>query len=602
VNNVIDIKAEETKLGIGGSIYSAQIIIDAFSRALSENNCMTRIPISVYAQADENENRLYDVIDSLGGDSSSLPGKEYEYVLQTTEIQTEKGLQPVTNTTASIRRSMEDACLDCGIDIPDFDLGSVFDGIMSDINGFINNMTNAFNNSVPNHCHFAYLLSFVCIPDLIKILALILGYIIKLTASLFIGTFSIGAFIMAIVGKILSAIMKYALAIMGIALSPVSCLIESITAILDTIPGKDNLRDKLGSEEYGLLYGEDASQEDIDSFSDIAKKYNESIGEAYKNSTEDVKNNFKKIKGSIEEADEGVQESIQNLIALKDFLECEPKRSGVNIFGQIGAVAELMSIVNLIRAVITKKSENTAYDELCRLQDREVETGFNPDEIADVIEDAFDGVATIIENQAGDGDIAILFEQNEDPGPDNLGFFSCNLNDIIESSHMDNIIDDAIFSASVRFKNEGSSPKFSKRTRTRLNDPNLTLVDNQQVMLFGEPNSDTVQSSIIEAIDTVVSYNPIKGERRKISDNTLIRERLKDFKLDKDTLPSDVSETSSDVSETSSGDTVEELREEQDIDDTFIGGISGNILSKPLQLKCGTIENLQERFSFIEES
>lgn len=61
------------------------------------------------------------------------------------------------------------------------------------------------------------------------------------------------------------------------------------------------------------------------------------------------------IKATVEDAAGGIEETFNQMVGLSQFLECEPKRSGTDIFAKITAVMELIQIANLIRSLIKKK-------------------------------------------------------------------------------------------------------------------------------------------------------------------------------------------------------------------------------------------------------
>ena len=65
--------AQEPNLGLSDSMYHAQIIVDAFSKALQEKQCMSRIPIAVYTESELYEERLIDTLKYFGEDENTNP-------------------------------------------------------------------------------------------------------------------------------------------------------------------------------------------------------------------------------------------------------------------------------------------------------------------------------------------------------------------------------------------------------------------------------------------------------------------------------------------------------------------------------------------------
>jgi len=127
---------------------------------------------------------------------------------------------------------------------------------------------------------------------------------------------------------------------------------------------------------------------------------------------------------------------------------------------------------------------------------------FSNEDIASVIESALGGTTEIVESD-GD-DVAILFTPTSKGNTSGISMKTCDLNQVIENMHMENILERAIPIAEERLKGVGKDPSSNSVPRTKLED--IQLGKDQELMLFGQTESG-LSSNIQEIIDEVVSFN-----------------------------------------------------------------------------------------------
>jgi hypothetical protein len=582
----------ETDMGVSEALLHAQRIIDAFSKALENDNCLQVIPIAMFAQADEYEALLTELSDDMKT-SSNVSQDVDEVELGTTGSNTSKPDQVANSITSSVRRRMQDDCINCDLgELPSFDMDKVFGDIWGSVSKFIEDIKAFFDVDRPNFCQFTYMLSFVCIPDLIKILAIILAAILKLMSGLLLASFSILSFIMGIIGSIISSLLKFIVALVKYGLSPVGCLLEAIRSIVDNIPTTYNLKDQLTAEEFKLLGIEEDNPED---YSGVVSKLHNDVKSTGRGMTDSAKKTFEQAALVIESSAASLQSSIEDLLGVKDYLLCEPQRSGNNIVEKAEALFQLIMVSNLLMAMIENKSKATALDEICREQDSDYRSvnrktkPFTTDDIASVIGDAFNSTTTIVESK--DEDIAILLTPNEGPSANpRLSFFECSMNEFIKNAHMDPIINNAIQVAEDVLKGEGLDPRATKSPRTNIDD--LVVADNQQVLIFGQ-NENSLDAEISRIIEEVLTFNT--------TDDVSFRRAISE-KLESDTLPTEYQtpKRSSTITTNPTAEAKARLNARDPID-LNVSGFSGNITNKPIQLNCGTIDNLRDTLDLLKE-
>ncbi len=589
--------SSETDMGVSEALLHAQKIIDAFSKALEDDNCLQAVPIAMFAQADEYESLLTEM------SAEMRPADEVDNSTTNVSVGVSSSSAPhssdtvVDSITSSIKKAMKHECLGCELgEVPEFDMGAVFDDIWKKVQKFINDIKSFFDINRPNFCQFAYMLSFVCIPDLIMILAIILAAILKLMATTILVSFSLMSFIMGILGAIMSAILKYVMALINFGMTPVQCLLDAITSIVDNLPTGHNLKQQLTEEEFALL-GDitGAEGDELKEYNDATDKFQKDLKKTRKQMTESVKQSFKHAENVIKTSAAAVHASVEDLLGLKDHLSCEPERSGSNIVEKAEALFELMMVANLVMAMIENKSKASALDELCREQDDDYNSvqrntePFTTDDVASVIASAFNSTATIVESD--DEDVAILLTPNEDPSNSpRLSFFECSMNEFIKNAHMDPVIDNAVQVAEEFLKGEGLNPRAIKHTRTNVDD--LSITKDQQVLVFGQ-NEESVHAEISKVIEEVLTFNT--------GNDDIAFQRAVSSKLTSDTLPEEYQEIKEASTITSNPSSEAKVRLAEDPIDLTVTGFSGNITNKPIQLNCGTIDNLRDTLDLLKE-
>lgn len=564
------------------AVYSAQIVVDAFSKALSENNCMTQALIQGYIQADDYQDQLRNMSNMLGEDTtSSAPSNNIssirteQYAYNSTYKNED---DPIASLTAEIKSRISEECVDCSLqDLPELNLDAL-QNILDDINAFINGLKLLWESRGRNHCHIIYLLSQVCLPDLIKLLAIVLAAIVKLLAEIGWNTFSMTAFTAGIVAAILSALFNYVSALVAYALSPISCTIETVKTVINSMPTPDNLRENLSEQEAAVIgISQNEGNDGLDTATENAvDRFNTQLANDYRNFEGNLQNSFDWILDKVEYSySVGVLDSINNLTGMFEAVNCEDKRTGPGIVEKIQALYELVEVANLIAAIIEGKSKKKIYNELCL----GIEDGFSPSndpfddrEIAKTVSDTYGKMTKIVESDNGNVGILLTDEPAISETP-RLSLNSCSLNDFIGESHTDKVIERSVAFAEDVLKGDGQDPLISLIPSIR--EDELTEEERKNVLLFGDASS--LSAEITSIIDDVISFNRENDSRNSTSVDL-------DIKLPSNTLPDD-----------------NEASVNNNRLETQIEGISGNIISKPVQLKCGTIDNLKDTLSFIKE-
>lgn len=628
MENVIP-ETSEPKVGLGESIYHAQVIVEAFSKGLEEKQCMSRIPVAAYSEAELLEERLRETLAGFDID------EKYSDVLEpiTVFTYTVPGETEVTdvpekteeekNEAAEAKRDWLDECYNCNAEEPSLDLDSIFGSLLKRIEDFIDNIKAMFNPDYGNYCQFIHLLSFMCIPDLIAILALLLALILKLLAGILLTAFSLMAFIMGLISTVIAALLKFVLAMIMYALTPISCLLDTLSQIYQAIPTQDNLANQLSEDQYELLYGEKPSDEDKAGPNDKIKSSLDQVKTIQ--SGDSLKKTFKSIESSIEKASQSVNDTIDDMFGLVAYLDCEPKRSGTDIFSYVGEVVKLYQLINLITAVIDKKASGSD-KELCKntvgksskeedkTSDTASETdddndtvqdlGLTNEEIAEIIQEAL-GVDTSIVTDENGEDIGVILKNNVEYQT-RLNFYSCDINDIIKEYEIGAIIDRATAIPETNLFGDGQGvPSTLNVSKVSIRDIG-TYADGGEYTFFKFDEVIGEEESVSDVVNDIISFKAraSQNSKRIIPEGVPVGNTVTDIVSNLELISasgSSIVSLDNQISGIKKPDT-NVVQSDYSLGIEVNSAIPSSVFTNSTQLKCGSIDDIEKQFALFEDN
>lgn len=426
-------------------LYAAQKIVSFYGDSLQSEMCLVQVPISALLEAQEYIDRA-----AVYNDADKINGKSVD--------QLHKDLNDFSETplAAAIRNRANSNCFNCKLEFPKIS-GKVFkDDLIGNIVSFLGNGNNLLRSSsfgiekaLPN---LVLLLSFLCIPDLAKLLALLSARLMLLISGINLGNFNLAGFIMAIIGKILSKLFSFLNAMIEIGMSPILCIFEALKTFTDLIPkASTDIFDFIGQSASSASFV--ASVVGADKISSTLSKW-DSTTSSFKTMMNDVgttlpKTNpidsisideqFKRVESVVQESINGLSEQVQNMLGLKTYFECEAKRNGTSFSTQIEGVQNVIGLINLIKQIIKRKSDKIAYAQFTGSQTPVAD--FTIKDIAIVMSKAIDKEVLIA--TANNNDVGIVIGQSSIPNVDNLDIFKCNMIDFLDNSDYNQIISEA---------------------------------------------------------------------------------------------------------------------------------------------------------------
>ncbi len=426
-------------------LYAAQKIVSFYGDSLQSEMCLVQVPISALLEAQEYIDRA-----SVYNDADKINGKSID--------QLHKDLSDFSETplAASIRRRANSNCFNCKLEFPKIS-GKLFkDDLIGNITSFLSNGNNLLLHSsfgiektLPN---LVLLLSFLCIPDLSKLLALLSARLMALISGINLGNFNLAGFIMAIVGKILSKLFGFLNAMIEVGMSPILCIFEALKTFTDLVPKATNnvidfigqpantgatIANVLGAEKVSktLSHWDDTTS----SFKTMMNDVGTTLPKTNPIDSISIDEQFKRVESIVQESINGLSEQVQNMLGLKTYFECEAKRNGTSFSAQIEGVQNLIGLINLIKQIIKRKSEKIAYAQFTGSQTPVDD--FTISDIASVMSNAIDKEVLIA--TANNNDVGIVIGQSKIPNVDNMDVFKCNMIDFLDNSDYNQIISEA---------------------------------------------------------------------------------------------------------------------------------------------------------------
>jgi|GEM_PF-4933228 len=485
------------------TIYHAQKIIDYFSSSLKADGCLSQIPITLVAEADHIIDKIEAIKNSIDNNSSNINStiKKYQN-------------DPIA---AAIRRASGAGCLDCRPTLPKIRFEGLkgqayFEGI--DFLSKIKSLGSlSFQNSLPS---LAFILSSLCIPDLIKLLSLLLASVIRVTFSLDISKFSFMKLLTAILSILIGHLLSFAHTSVQFSLSPIMCILDALAQLNSSLAGVQSLDFNLSVNTSGVsIDGKDALAKakviedkdnetrrrdgssniflgtEIKAKSIDIKNFNkvESLRNSIKSITPNQKD-IDRIKETIENVSESInlalvdmESTILEIFNIGEAIQCESERSIRKASDSIEAITQWIQLINLIRSIIRKKTRIIASGIVSNTEI--TNDALTNQDIADIIGDTLDKVVVLVESDADNVGILITENSRALDSQSPLSLYSCNIKDFIESTNLDRIIEDAKTFAENNTVGKGNDPKYVASDYIRVGNDNFLPFDlqNKDILL-----------------------------------------------------------------------------------------------------------------------
>ena len=524
----------------------AQLIVDHFSKALQENGCLIQVPVGLYIQFDDQYNRLVDYIESAlnaGNIDNDGNGDKLDDVVHPDGAINPKHLAAIKS---AIRKASND-CFACNIEKPKFDFSGIFGNLLKDITTSLDQFKNIGKFNKASVCQYAFFLSYLCLPDLLKLIALILAAIVKTTQNIQLPRLTIAVFINAILGAIIEALVKNISILARFALTPVLCILDSIDSIIDQLPTPENIRSASAEDLKKLGVNDKFMEGKYDTnlkkkTQEIRQQYTSRVNKYAEKAETNTRKYVEEIMGPLQEtinrSVESLNNSISELTGLLNHFSCEPARSGLTISQYLSNLSELMAMANLLRYIVRMKSGKSAIEKVCNAPSGQQNFGEDNDtsnidgnlsigNIGSVIADTIGTDIDLITDENGNA-IAVAIKDNNDENKSNLSFYSCNLDDFARSVTVPGLIEEISKYDFPNIKIDEWNPSPWKVTiipdsKYDYGRPNTSIIP--LVINTDDPNW-SIPKHIQNVIGFIDKYNGATDPSRTSNDITFIDEDL----------------------------------------------------------------------------
>ena len=510
----INYRSSSNSFNANEILFHAQALADAFADALKQNNCIVMLPIALH---DDIESGIKDIEDGNkitdGGDITKDPvggGERGDKILDS--------LQSAIDYSKA-------QCFPCSLTLPRVDFSFDTSQALGSIKATLDVYNQIFKLPQLDLCQASSALRSTCLPDILRLLVLLLTAYASIMMLKNISSISLSAFIKGVISTIIERLFASLKMSLSIGDTNMACIINAMEEISSTLlPTDEEVRKLLTEEEREAIdFGKDKESIMNKYTSNLNKGINR-LGTRSKKVEDDLnklegklEDTFKIFSDSLKEASKEVNDLIMNMLALKSTFECEAKRSGTDVQEVIGRINKLIQIVNMLSAVALATARKDAYERACasnnsikRLTDKELEDL----KIKDIIEEYYEKEAEIIETPDGGIQILIKDDKPKEPVLNKLTLLQCSIDDFINDHTLDNIIN--------KVEKENEDRGTVNRDPVERQRDFKYIPDGSYVLPPISSENDTIIENIVNIIYTPPEDDLPLDEQIKVDDDRVI--------------------------------------------------------------------------------
>lgn len=438
----IDYKSSNTN--VNSILYEAQLIANAFSKALEDNNCLLILPVGLHQEISTNIQDLEDLIDLVDEVNNGLDG-----------ITNEGNQASVLDTSDSIINDAKNRCLNCKLELPGVDFEIDLKGALNKLKAQIDLYKSLFELNKLDTCQVSYSLMNNCLPDILKLIVLLLTAYVSIMTLKKMSNLSVMAFIKGVLSTLLSKILGSLKISVNIGSTNVACLINALKEIALSLPTQEAINARLDYESklgLGLVdFNNQNTNSDIlrskmvdDLYANInnnAEILSNAEGKL-EDSNKTINESFELVSNVVDSAVSEVNEYVQSLLSFQTYFECETTRSGMDVEDAINTINKLITVINLLSAIALSIAKKEVRDNACKTKDHINSLSnneINDLQLKDIIEE-YNQKATELINSNENGLGLLIKEDPVEDGLPKIDLFNCSIDDFVEAHTLPNII------------------------------------------------------------------------------------------------------------------------------------------------------------------
>lgn len=242
---VVQLDYEENSTSLDEYLRYCQIIADAFTKALDQNECNVKVVVGIAQELTNQRDEVEDLWEIMKPDVYVPPtaGDEDIYTnVDDTVTVVDSPSKISSSQVAAIKQKLKEACYDCDYGLPSLDFNEnfnwSFDKLKASLESYISNYKQITN---PNFCHVSSAFNFACLQDLLKLIALLLSAYSAILALRKLSGISLSAFIKGVVSGLLGQLLGSVSLQMDLSKTGLSCLIKVFEDMANQIPDGSNM-------------------------------------------------------------------------------------------------------------------------------------------------------------------------------------------------------------------------------------------------------------------------------------------------------------------------------------------------------------------------
>ena len=220
----------------------AQLIINAFTKALDQNECNVKALVGIHEEITDQKKTLEDLWDLTktnnhtknNNNRQKVPVFSDDYISDFI-LDTNTSLD--NDMTNVIKDRLKSRCIDCDYDWPKIDFEQNFAFSFEKLKASLNMYMSAFDKiRNPNFCQAAGLFEFSCLQDIIKLIALFLSVYSAILAIRKLSSVSIQGFIRGVITGLLGQLIGGIRLQFDLSQTGLSCLINAVEQMAMNLP------------------------------------------------------------------------------------------------------------------------------------------------------------------------------------------------------------------------------------------------------------------------------------------------------------------------------------------------------------------------------
>lgn len=515
----MDINYTNDNTNVNSILYEAQLIANAFSKALEDNNCLLILPIGLHQEINTGIKDVEDLVKTIDEINSNL------------DKNTEVSNSNILDVLDEAIQDSKNKCFTCKLEVPGIDFNVDLKGALGRLSAQIQLYKSIFEFNKLDLCQASYSLMQGCLPDILKLITLLLTAYVSIMTLKKLSNVSIMAFIKGVLSTLLSKLLGSLKITISIGNTNISCLINALREIALALPTQEAIQARLTAEENYALGLIDANQQTTNS--NLLR--NKMVDDLYKNLDENstkisnldstigsiddkVNVTFKLISDVVDSSLNEVNEYVKNLLSFQTYFECETVRSGMDVEDALATINKLINVLNLLSAVALSIAKKEIRDKACKtdkhinsLSDSQV----NDLQLKDIVEEYNKTVTDLINSNENGLELLIKEDPIEDGLP-KIDLLDCSINDFVEAHTLPNIIR----VARKQVERERNRPStYTPETATYLfrkpSGSQLDYINNLVDMIYVPPIEEVPEEVTNTIVPPVV--NPIQKDPETIS-------------------------------------------------------------------------------------